>query len=70
MPAKEILAAAKEADISQRTMKDAKKKLRVKSGKKGGEWYWYLPKGNKTPPDLEPIQIMKDGKISVDLDAI
>ena len=70
VPANEIFAAAKEAGISQRTMKDAKKMLRVKSGKKNDEWHWYLPKGKERPPDLEPMAIVKDGRIKVDLDAV
>jgi hypothetical protein len=70
MPAKEIFAAAKEAGISERTMKDAKKMLHVKSAKKDKEWHWYLPKGKETPPGLEPIVTVKDGVISANLDAM
>jgi DNA repair protein RadA/Sms len=70
VPANEIFAAAKEAGISQRTMKAAKKILHVKSGKKDKEWHWYLPKGKELPPDIEPIATVKDGRLSVNLDAI
>jgi len=70
VPAKEIFAVAKEAGISEKTMKNAKKVLHVKSGKKEGKWHWYLPKGKEAPPDLEPLATVKDGRISVDLDAV
>jgi hypothetical protein len=70
VPAKEVFAAGKEAGISERTMKEAKKKLHVKSGKKDKKWAWYLPKGKERPSDLEPLVEVKDGIIKVDLDAI
>ncbi len=66
--AKEIFAAGKEAGISERTMKDAKRMLHAKSGKKNKEWHWYLTK--ERPSDLEPMATVKNGRISVDLDAI
>lgn len=42
----DIFKAAKEEGISERTLKRAKSRLHIKSGKESGVWYWYL--GEKT----------------------
>lgn len=69
--ANEIFKAGKEKGISQRTMKTAKKLMKVKSGKKDGAWHWVLPKEGKELPELEPVvQRLGRGRYRVDLDAI
>ena len=41
--AKEVIAEATASGISERTLKRAKKRLRVKSQKISNEWWWHLP---------------------------
>lgn len=45
---KEILALAKEKDICERTLRKAKKELKIKSKKKKNEWVWELPIDDST----------------------
>jgi putative DNA primase/helicase len=55
LPTKEIEAEAKDAGISWRTIKRAKKDLGVEAYRepsaegamRGGQWWWRLPKGAK-----------------------
>ncbi len=48
MAAKQVKKNARDADISERTLKRAKADLRVKSTKEGdGSWTWSLPPGSK-----------------------
>ena len=69
--ANEIFKAGKEKGISQRTMKTAKKLMKVKSGKKDGAWHWVLPKEGKESPELEPVlKRLGEGRFEIDLDAI
>ncbi len=41
---KQLLFKAKIRNISERTLNEAKKNLRVKSVKRNDKWYWQLPK--------------------------
>lgn len=57
---KEIEAAADDASIASKTLRNAKKDLGVESKKKGlGPWYWRLPVGNhdtsSTLPEWETL---------------
>ncbi|MFC2024480.1 AAA family ATPase [Chloroflexota bacterium] len=70
VPSNIILAAAKDAHISERTLKAAKKKLNAKSGKKNDEWHWYFKKGGEAPPDIEPPIKIEGTRISGDFDQI
>lgn len=51
-PASDILAAAREADISERTLRAAKDLLSIESEKTGmnGGWMWSLPQTREGPP--------------------
>jgi len=48
-PAKDVEAEARQEGISERTLKRAKKELRVQSRKCGmtGAWEWSLPEGGQ-----------------------
>ena len=49
-PAKDVMAEAGQKGISKRTLKRAKKELRVRSDKcqMNGGWEWSLPEGSQT----------------------
>ena len=74
MAAKQVMKNAREAGISERTLKRAKADLRVKSTKEGdGSWTWSLPpkeaKGGQ-PPSLGPVDTLgpldEDGPLEGD----
>jgi len=44
IPQKQLLFKAQIRNISERTLNEAKKNLRVKSVKRNDKWYWQLPK--------------------------
>lgn len=44
IPQKHLLFKAQIRNISERTLNEAKKNLRVKSIKRNDKWYWQLPK--------------------------
>ena len=43
VPASTLLEALQAMNLSDRTIREAKKEIRVKSIKKNGQWYWSLP---------------------------
>lgn len=50
-----IETEAKKVDISESTLKRAKKEIDCKSYPKGGVWYWSLAQEHKQPELLEPL---------------
>ena len=55
-PANEILDLAKDAEISQKTLRRAKADLKIEtfkeSGSSVGRWFWRLPSGVTPPEDV------------------
>jgi putative DNA primase/helicase len=47
VPAKKIQREANEVGISERTLKRAKKEIKVECNKVGDQWFWSIPSGPK-----------------------